>query len=65
MVQILLLQLQGERSKNINLVNTNTARAKQKISAGFGATEAMVNWGDNKAIEVKKTKEKGKVVSKN
>ncbi|MEO6721237.1 MAG: glycosyl hydrolase family 28 protein [Ferruginibacter sp.] len=61
-----LLQLQGERTKNINLVNTNTATAKQKISAAFGATEAMVNWETKKAVETKKSQSKlKKVKSKN
>ena len=40
-----LLQVQGDRSKNIKLVNTNTKQAKQKLVTNFGATEAAVSEG--------------------
>ena len=43
-----LLQVQGERSKEIKLLNTNTATVKQKLITGYGATEAMVSWKEAK-----------------
>lgn len=56
-----LLQVQGERSKDIQLLNSNTAAAKQKLIAGFGAGEAMVSWTLPAATEpAKKTKSKKK-----
>ena len=56
-----LLQVQGERSKDIQLLNSNTAAAKQKLIAGFGAGEAMVSWTLPVATEpAKKTKSKKK-----
>jgi hypothetical protein len=44
----LLLQVQGERSKEIKLLNTNTALAKQKLVTDFGATNTMVSWDETK-----------------
>ena len=56
-----LLQVQGERSKDIQLLNSNTAAAKQKLIAGFGAGEAIVSWALPAATEpAKKTKSKKK-----
>ncbi|HNH23126.1 MAG TPA: hypothetical protein PLY26_13305, partial [Ferruginibacter sp.] len=56
-----LLQVQGERSKDIQLLNSNTAAAKQKLIAGFGAGEAIVSWALPVATEpAKKTKSKKK-----
>ena len=57
-----LLQLQGERTKNISVLNTNTSAAKQKLTTGFGATAAMVSWEESKVAEAKKgkTKKSGK-----
>ena len=37
-----LLHVQGERSKNIKILNTNTASAKQKLVANFGAGNSAV-----------------------
>jgi len=39
-----LLQMQGERTKDIQLLNSDVAKAKQKLVADFGATDAMVIW---------------------
>ncbi|MFN8252855.1 MAG: glycosyl hydrolase family 28 protein [Ferruginibacter sp.] len=36
--------VQGERSKNINILNTDITKAKQKLQTGFGVTEAEVKW---------------------
>ncbi len=54
-----LLQVQGDRSKEIAFINSNVNGAKTKIAADFGATEAMVSWAE--ATEpVKPTKKKKK-----
>jgi hypothetical protein len=53
-----LLQVQGERSKDIKLLNSNTATAKQKLITDFGANDAMVSWAVPVAAEVKKKKKK-------
>jgi polygalacturonase len=53
-----LLQVQGEKTNNIKLFNSNTAAAKQKLAAGFGAGEAVVSWEDAKAVEPKKKRRK-------
>lgn len=39
-----LLQMQGERTKDIQLLNSDVTKAKQKLVADFGATEGMVTW---------------------
>ncbi len=36
--------VQGERSKAISIINTDVTKAKQKLQAGFGVTEAEVTW---------------------
>ncbi len=46
-----LLQVQGERSKDIRLFNTNTALAKQKLITNFGATEGVVGFSRKDAKE--------------
>lgn len=58
----LLLQLQGERSKDISVLNTNTSLAKQKLAAGFGVTDAAVTWAvkETPAADSKKKKKKTK-----
>ena len=55
-----LLQMQGERTKDIQLLNSDVAKAKQKLVADFGATDAMVIWAPPAppAEVKKKTKEK-------
>ena len=37
-----LLQVQGERTKDIKLLNSNTAAARQKLVSNFGAVDNMV-----------------------
>ncbi|MEO6731818.1 MAG: glycosyl hydrolase family 28 protein [Ferruginibacter sp.] len=39
-----LLEIQGDKTKDIKLINTNTAAAKQKLVTNFGAQEAVVSW---------------------
>lgn len=39
-----LLQVQGERSKDIQLLYADTAKAKQKLVADYGATASMVSY---------------------
>jgi DNA sulfur modification protein DndE len=51
-----LLQLQGERTKEIRFINTNTTAARQKLEADFGANESMVNWAIPPQEELKKNK---------
>lgn len=36
--------VQGERSKAISILNTDVTKAKQKLQAGFGVTDAEVRW---------------------
>jgi DNA sulfur modification protein DndE len=50
----LLLQVQGERSKDIRLLNSNENAAKQKLLTGFGATDAVVSWATPAAKPQKK-----------
>jgi DNA sulfur modification protein DndE len=40
----LLLQVQGDRSKDIAFINSDVKNAKQKLAVDFGATETMVKW---------------------
>ena len=53
-----LLQVQGEKTDNIKMLNSNVSAAKQKLAAGFGADEAVVSWGETKAVEPKKKRRK-------
>ncbi|MBC7889452.1 MAG: right-handed parallel beta-helix repeat-containing protein [Ferruginibacter sp.] len=39
-----LLQVQGDRSKGIKILNTNTGTVRQKLITGFGAAEGVVSW---------------------
>ena len=55
----LLLYAQGERTKQIIILNTNTTAAKQKLVTDFGATDAAVTWTEQVIVPSKK-KKKGK-----
>ena len=50
--------VQGDRTKAVNILNTNTLKAKQKLKAGFGVTDAVVNWAVPIVVEGKKKKGK-------
>lgn len=39
-----LAMVQGERTAAVQILNTNTAKAKQKLSVGFGTTGTAVLW---------------------
>ncbi len=54
----LLLQVQGDRSKDIALLGSDINASKQKLLADFGATEAMVRWAEPTAVPAKKKKKK-------
>jgi DNA sulfur modification protein DndE len=54
----LLLQVQGERSKGIALFNSDTAKAKQKLQADFGATATVVRWEEQVPVTPKKKKKR-------
>ncbi len=60
-----LLLVQGDRSKGINLLNSNTAAAKQKLIAGFGANDAVVSWALPVPVIETKNKNKNKKGKKN
>ncbi|MGG9972070.1 glycosyl hydrolase family 28 protein [Ferruginibacter sp. SUN002] len=55
-----LVQLQGERTKDIKVLNSNTSLAKQKLIADFGATDKTIQWAlpvvNDKATKKKKKK---------
>lgn len=56
-----LAMVQGERTKAVNILNTDVTKAKQKLQAGFGVTDAVVSWAlPVPAAEVKKKKKKSK-----
>jgi hypothetical protein len=55
-----LAQVQGDRTKGISILNTDVTKAKQKLSAGFGSTDATVIWEKPKPVEATKTKGKKK-----
>lgn len=60
-----LLQLQGERSKEVAFINSNVNTAKQKVVADFGAAETMISWAEQTEAVVKdKNKKKKKKESK-
>lgn len=52
--------VQGDRTKNISILNTDVSKAKQKLNAGFGSTDATVNWMKQPVVEEKKKKTKAK-----
>ena len=39
-----LAQVQGDRTKAISILNTDVTKAKQKLVAGFGSSDATVIW---------------------
>ena len=47
-----LAMVQGERTKTVNILNTDVSKAKEKLKAGFGATAAQVSW-EKKESKVK------------
>ena len=53
-----LLQVQGEKTKGIQVLNTDTTAARQKLSAGFGAPPTVVSWEEKKPTSAKKKKTK-------
>jgi DNA sulfur modification protein DndE len=55
-----LAQVQGDRTKNIYILNTDVAKAKQKLVADFGSTDIMVSWMKQPVVEIKKPKTKAK-----
>jgi hypothetical protein len=56
-----LAMVQGDRTKAISILNTDATKAKQKLMAGFGVTDAVVSWAvPQPAIETKKKKSKVK-----
>ncbi len=55
-----LAQVQGDRTKNISILNTDITKAKQKLVTGFGSADAVVCWVKPAAIETKKPKGKSK-----
>jgi DNA sulfur modification protein DndE len=59
----LLLQVQGERTKSVKLLNTDTNKAKQKLDTGFGADANTVSW--NLEVPAKKKSQKSKGKTKN
>ncbi|HQW84737.1 MAG TPA: glycosyl hydrolase family 28 protein [Ferruginibacter sp.] len=40
----LLVQVQGDRTKNISILNTDTSKAKQKMVCNYGASNEVVSW---------------------
>lgn len=54
----LLALVQGDRTKQVAIINTDVTKAKQKLQAGFGATDAAVIW--EKPVPVETQKPKGK-----
>ena len=55
-----LAQVQGDRTKNISILNTDVSKAKQKLVADFGSTDSVVSWVKQPAIEEKKKNTKAK-----
>lgn len=53
-----LLQVQGDRSRSISLLNSKPEAAKQRLDTGFGATAAAVSWAMPAPVEQKKKKKK-------
>ncbi|MBP6432182.1 MAG: right-handed parallel beta-helix repeat-containing protein [Ferruginibacter sp.] len=51
--------VQGERTKAVSILTTDVTKAKQKLKAGFGVTDANVAWTiPNPVIENKKKKKR-------
>jgi DNA sulfur modification protein DndE len=59
-----LTQVQGDRTKAIAFLNTDVAKARQKLASGFGSTEAVVIWAKPIVVEEKKKNIKTKKNSK-
>ena len=60
-----LLQVQGDRSKEIAFWNSNINSPKQKLVADFGAVETIVSWAEQtEALNKDKSKKKKKKESK-
>ena len=55
-----LAQVQGDRTKDIFIINTDVSKANQKLVAGFGATDTAVSWTKQAPVEVKKKDKKSK-----
>lgn len=60
----LLVQVQGDRTKDVFILNTDVTKAKQKLAAGFGSTEAKVSWVKQAPVEDKKKNTKTKKSTK-
>jgi Glycosyl hydrolases family 28 len=53
-----LAMVQGDRTKAVSILNTDVTKAKQKLKAGFGVTDAVVSWVAPIVTEVKKKRKK-------
>jgi DNA sulfur modification protein DndE len=51
-----LAMVQGERTKAVNILNTDVSKAKQKLKAGFGVVATQVRWAVPPVIETKRKK---------
>ncbi|MGC4104416.1 hypothetical protein [Ferruginibacter sp.] len=56
--------VQGERTKNVNILNTDVTKAKQKLNTGFGVTDAVVSWEATPPAPVNDKKKKTKSKTK-
>ncbi|HMO60988.1 MAG TPA: glycosyl hydrolase family 28 protein [Ferruginibacter sp.] len=56
----LLLQVQGDRSRDILFLNSNTEGAKQKLAADYGAAPAVVSWLEQPVAPAPQAKKKKK-----
>jgi DNA sulfur modification protein DndE len=54
----LLVQVQGDRTKAISILNTDVTKAKQKLVADFGSASTVVSWEKQPVIEPKKEQKK-------
>ena len=56
-----LAQVQGDRTRGIAILNSDVTKAKKKLAAGFGSTDATVVWAiQAPVVEGKKKKTKSK-----
>jgi DNA sulfur modification protein DndE len=51
-----LAMVQGERTKAVNILNTDASKAKQKLKVGFGVAATQVSWALPPVIEMKRKK---------
>ena len=58
-----LAMVQGERTKAVNILNTDVSKAKEKLKASFGVTAAQVNWVVAQPVMENKKKKKKKTPS--